>query len=106
MAAQSITSENFDSVVSGSDVPVLVDFWAAWCGPCRALGPVVEEVAEELSGRLAVYKCNVDEEPELASSFHIVSIPTLIVFKGGRAVHSMVGSMPKAALLKELEGVL
>lgn len=103
MAAQAITSDNFNSVISGSDVPVLIDFWAAWCGPCRALSPIVEEVADELKGKLAVYKCNVDEQPELASDFHIVSIPTLIVFKDGKAVHSMVGSMPKAALLDELK---
>ena len=106
MAAQAITSEYFLSVVSGSDVPVLIDFWAAWCGPCRALSPIVEEVADELKGKLAVYKCNVDEQPDLASDFHIVSIPTLIVFKDGKPVHSMVGSMPKAALLDELKAFI
>lgn len=104
--SNALTASDFDQLVAGADKPVLVDFWAAWCGPCRALGPVVEEVAEEMSGRLDVYKCNVDEEPELAQQFQIVSIPTLILFKGGKAVHTMVGSMPKAELIKEIEANL
>ena len=104
--SNALTASDFDQLVAGADKPVLVDFWAAWCGPCRALGPVVEEVAEEMSGRLDVYKCNVDEEPELAQQFQIVSIPTLILFKGGKAVHTMVGNMPKAELIKEIEANL
>lgn len=104
--SNALTASDFDQLVAGADKPVLVDFWAAWCGPCRALGPVVEEVAEEMSGRLDVYKCNVDEESELAQQFQIVSIPTLILFKGGKAVHTMVGSMPKADLIKEIEANL
>jgi len=101
--AEAITTATFDSIVAESDKPVLVDFWASWCGPCRALGPIVEQVGEEMADRLAVYKCDVDAEGDLAQRFRIMSIPTLILFKGGEAVHTMVGSMPKADLVAELE---
>ena len=104
--AASITGAEFDSVLANATKPVLVDFWAPWCGPCRALGPIVEEVAHEMTDRLDVYKCDVDNEAELASRFRIVSIPTLIVFKDGKPVHTMVGSMPKAELVQELQKVL
>ena len=104
--AQAITAAEFDSVIAGSDKPVLVDFWASWCGPCRALGPVVDQVSQEMADRLGVYKCNVDEEEALATRFRIVSIPTLILFKGGQPVHTMVGNMPKASLVSELEANL
>lgn len=104
--SQAITAAEFDSVITGSDKPVLVDFWAPWCGPCRALGPTVEQVSEEMADRLTVYKCNVDEEPDLATRFRIVSIPTLILFKGGQPVHTIVGNMPKPSLVSELEANL
>lgn len=104
--AEAITTTNFDSVVNGSDKPVLVDFWASWCGPCRALSPVVEQIGQEMADRVAVYKCNVDEEADLATKFRIVSIPTLILFKGGQPVHTMVGNMPKADLVAELNANL
>lgn len=104
--ANAITSADFDSVLASSVKPVLVDFWASWCGPCRALGPVVEQVGDEMADRLTVYKCNVDEEGDLAQRFQIVSIPTLILFKNGKPVHTMVGNMPKADLVKELEANL
>ena len=104
--AKAITGSDFDAVVTGSDKPVLVDFWAPWCGPCRALGPVIDQVSQEMSDRLAVYKCNVDDEADLATRFRIVSIPTLILFKGGTPVHTMVGNMPKASLVSELEANL
>lgn len=106
MATQAITKDSFDDIVNGSDKPVLVDFWASWCGPCRALSPVVEEISDELADKLAVYKCNVEEEQDLAIKFQVMSIPTLILFKGGKAVHTMVGSAPKGRLLKELEEYL
>ena len=101
--ADAITTADFDAIVGGSAKPVLVDFWAVWCGPCRALGPIVEQVGDELADRLAVYKCNVDEEGDLAQRFGIMSIPTLILFKGGEPVHTMVGSMPKSDLIAEIE---
>lgn len=101
--AEAITTATFNDIIANSDKPVLVDFWASWCGPCRALGPIVEQVGEEMADRLAVYKCDVDAEGDLARQFNIASIPTLILFKGGEAVHTMVGSMPKAALVHEIE---
>lgn len=101
--SQAITTAEFDSIIAGSDKPVLVDFWATWCGPCRALSPIIDEVATEMGDRLAVYKCNVDEEGELAQRFGVMSIPTLILFKGGEVAHQMVGAMPKADLVAELE---
>ena len=101
MAAE-ITTADFDAIIAGSDKPVLVDFWASWCGPCRALGPIVEQVGTEMADRLAVYKCDVDAEGDIAQRFRIVSIPTLILFKGGEAAHTMVGNLPKAQLVAEL----
>ena len=104
--AEAITTATFDGIISSADRPVLVDFWASWCGPCRALGPVVEQIGEEMADRLAVYKCNVDDEADIAQRFGIMSIPTLILFKGGQPAHTMVGNMPKATLVAELEANL
>ena len=104
--AQAITAAEFDFTLASADKPVLVDFWASWCGPCRALGPVVDQVAQEMADRLTVYKCNVDDEADLAARFGIVSIPTLILFKGGQPVHTMVGNMPKPMLVGEIEANL
>lgn len=97
-----ITLENFDSVVNGS-LPVLVDFWAPWCGPCRSLSPIVDEVAEELAGKITVAKCNVDDNQDLAMKFGVMSIPTLIVFKNGEEIDRSVGALPKARLQALLE---
>lgn len=104
--ANAITAQDFEEKVVASPKPVLVDFWASWCGPCRALGPVIEQVANEMSDKFTLYKCNVDDEPELAQRFQIVSIPTLILFKGGKPVHTMVGNMPKADLMAEISANL
>ena len=102
MATTPITTDKFDSVVTSSAKPVLVDFWASWCGPCRALAPVVEEISDEMSDELTVCKVNVENDQDLAMRFQVMSIPTLILFKGGKPVHTMVGSAPKARLVKEL----
>ncbi len=104
--AEAITAATFDSIISDSNKPVLVDFWASWCGPCRALSPTVEALGEEMADRMTVYKCNVDDEADLANRFHIVSIPTLILFRDGKPVHTIVGNIQKPALKAELEANL
>lgn len=101
--AQAITAQNFDEIIATSDKPVFVDFWGSYCRPCLALAPTIDEIAEEMKDRLAVYKCNVQEEPELATRFQIMSIPTMLIFKDGKAVHGMVGAMDKADLVAEIE---
>ncbi len=98
MAILHITKDNFEQEVLKSDVPVLVDFWATWCGPCRALGPVLEEIASETSS-VKIVKVNVDEQPELASQFRIMSIPTMILFKSGEVADKTVGLLPKDEVL-------
>ena len=101
-----VTSADFDTQVLQSDVPVLVDFWAVWCGPCRRVAPEVDAVAEQLQGKVKVYKVNVDEEPDLAGRYGIQSIPTVAVFAGGRPVTGFVGAHPAAAIGEFLDGVI
>ena len=98
MAEVIITKENFENEVLKSDIPVLVDFWATWCGPCRMLAPIVEEIANENEGKLKVGKIDVDQQPELAMQFRVASIPTLILFKEGKAVAQSLGYKPKAQI--------
>ena len=98
MAEIILTEKNFEEEVLKSEIPVLVDFWATWCGPCRMLAPTIAKIAEEQSGVVKVGKVDVDEEPVLAAKFGIASIPTLIVFKNGQAVKKSVGVIPKAAI--------
>ena len=98
MAVITITKENFAQEVLQSEKPVLLDFWASWCGPCRMLSPIVDEVAEE-RGDVKVGKVNVDEQPELAAEFGVMSIPTLLVFEQGKLVRQAVGARPKASVL-------
>ena len=100
-----LTQENFRDEVLDSGQPVLVDFWASWCGPCIAVAPAIEELAEEFDGVARVGKVNVDEQPALASSYGIRSIPTLMIFRNGQAVEQIVGAVPKRVLAEKLNAV-
>ena len=100
-----VTDANFATEVERSPLPVLLDMWAPWCGPCRMVGPVVEELAKEMAGRVRVAKLNVDENPATAARFNVQSIPTLLVLKNGREVERIVGAQPKAAIVQRLQKV-
>lgn len=101
-----LRDDNFESEVTKSELPVVVDFWAPWCGPCRALAPIIERLATRFAGRMKVCKLNTDESPETPGRFNIHGIPTLIVFKNGVEVDRIVGLMPEAALVSKLEAHL
>ena len=103
MSPIEITAENFEAEVINADVPVLIDLWAAWCGPCRMVGPIVEEIADDYAGRLKVGKVDVDAQPELASAFGVQSIPTILLLKDGQIVSGAIGARAKPQLVEALE---
>jgi thioredoxin 1 len=105
-ATKNVTDNNFAADVLASDKPVLVDFWAAWCGPCRLVAPILEEIATEYAEKLTVAKLNVDENPQTAMQYGVTSIPTINVYRGGEVVKSIIGARPKAMILRELDGIL
>jgi len=105
-AAEQVTDASFKQDVLESEVPVLVDFWAPWCGPCRMVAPVVDEIAQQYDGQIKVVKLNTDENPNVASQYGIRSIPTLMIFKGGQRVDMVVGAVPKTTLSNTLEKYL
>ena len=105
-AITEVTDGNFQAEVLESDTPVLVDFWAPWCGPCRIVAPVLEQMADERAGDLKIVKLNVDDNQQTAAAFDVLSIPTLIVFRGGQVAKKVIGAYPKRKLEAELEPVL
>ena len=101
-----VTDANFEAEVVKSDLPVLVDFWAPWCGPCRMIGPVIDELAKEYAGKVKVCKLNTDENQDTASKYQISAIPTILLFKGGKLAQQLVGLQPKEELKKNLDELL
>ena len=103
---ETLTDATFDENVKASDVPVLVDFWAEWCGPCKMIAPVLEEIAEEQAGKVRIAKLNIDDNLDVTRRFDVMSIPTLILFKDGEPAARLIGAKPKAALLEEISAYL
>ncbi|MBF0570725.1 MAG: thioredoxin [Candidatus Omnitrophica bacterium] len=102
MGALHLNEKNFEDEVLKSPLPVLVDFWAEWCGPCKMIGPIIDQLSDELQGKIKIAKVNVDESAQLAGQFNVMSIPTLLIFKGGQPVEQIVGAMPKDRLLAKI----
>lgn len=103
MATKAISDDSFQNDVIGADVPVLVDFWAEWCGPCKMIGPALEEISEELDGKVVIAKHNIDDHPEMPGKLGVRGIPTMILFKNGEAVATKVGAAPKSQLKAWIE---
>ena len=101
-----IKDSEFENTIKNSEVPVLVDFFATWCGPCRQLSPILEEISSEMNGKVRIVKMDVDESPDTPASFDVKGIPTMIVFKNGKAVDTKVGSMPKSAVLEWINSLV
>jgi len=101
-----LTGATFNEVVNSSTVPVLVDFWAEWCGPCKQIAPILEEIAKEKEGQITIAKLNVDDFPDIAGQFNVMSIPTMLLFDGGELKTKIVGAHPKGRMLEELQGFL
>jgi thioredoxin 1 len=106
MATTAVGDNNFDTDVLGSDKPVLVDFWAEWCGPCKMIGPALEEISDELGEQVSIVKLNIDDHPDTPTKYGVRGIPTMILFKNGEAVDTKVGAAPKAELKRWLEAAL
>ena len=106
MATVKVTDENFETEVVKADKPVIVDFWAEWCGPCKMIAPAVHDLAEEYTGKLNVAKVDIDNSPEIATKYGIRSIPALIFFRDGKPVDQVIGALPKGALKKKIDSVL
>ena len=106
MSIQTITDSNFDEEIKNSKLPILVDFWAEWCGPCKQIGPILEEISNEKKDKIKILKLNIDEDPETAQKFGVQGIPTLMLFRGGNLIDTKVGSLPKSNIIDWIESNL